>query len=208
MMGKLRVSTAGGQKGPACPPVPHSIVPSPAAGCGSHTSAAACRTGIPGMHYPSGACSAARGADGHSFQCSHPAARGPASICSLCRLLVVASPHNNLATSPTLPSASVRQTFVLPQNIWLIKMMIRSTHTERKVIPRACPDSPYFILLCLPGNELRAQQALQGLLEGSTTPQPNPTGYPQLQSRASTTVALGRVSTMLSCRLQILICTR
>lgn len=49
-----------------------------------------------------------------------------ASICSLCRLLVVASPHNKAATSPPLPSASARQTFVLCQNILLIKMTIRS----------------------------------------------------------------------------------
>lgn len=49
-----------------------------------------------------------------------------ASICSLCRLLMVASPHNKAATSPPLPSASARQTFVLCQNILLIKMTIRS----------------------------------------------------------------------------------
>lgn len=44
-----------------------------------------------------------------------------ASICSLGRLLGLASPQSDAATSPTLPSAPARQSFVLPRNILLIK---------------------------------------------------------------------------------------
>lgn len=56
------------------------------------------------------------------------AARGRASICSLCRLLC---PEQGSSHLSPLPSAPARQTFVLPQNILLIKMMIRSARRAR-----------------------------------------------------------------------------
>lgn len=65
------------------------------------------------------------------------AARGRASICSLCRLLC---PEQGSSHLSPLPSAPARQTFVLPQNISLIKMTIRSARHEAS--PRPSADGP------------------------------------------------------------------